>query len=544
MARGVRTPWRRQGDAAGTREESGFTLIELIIVTLIIPVIIGALTLSLISIFSLQSSTSSRISNSGDAQEVSSNFETDIQGASMLIAPGPNPGAPSGQSPGTCGTGTEVLSLQSGTQAQNGTYPTEISYVTVLQNVTPTTYNLVRNICQNGTLTGSALVSHDVAQSQTASVSCGATLATAQTLVAGSNVLTVSALPAAVANGETVTLGSATPPLNVTASSAASGATSLTVNSPSSSSALSVGTSVVDTAWAGSSNNCGAATAWIPASNVTGVTFVVNEPATGTGTSAYTYTLVGLPRASAPPNPPTTVSVPTATSCGFASAGTGTYASSLCFIDFSAYVANLSQAYSSTEATSPGCLEMAATIENSYKLSFCLSVWGSPVTAASFPTYPQAFLGNNGFYTGVPNNPALYQTAGGTTTVSITGIQLTNANGNTATGWELVTGDAETTDAGESITWTSNQPFSLLPNSPTSQIGDACSNPISPSGLTPQSLLTGSSSTSVMCASSTSDTSSARTGTVMVGAPAPTQLTDTLYGTGLEGIFIGLLLPS
>jgi hypothetical protein len=254
--------------------------------------------------------------------------------------------------------------------------------------------------------------------------------------------------------------------------------------------------------------------------------------------------LVGTPRADAPPNPLTTVSVPTATSCGFASAGTGTYAASLCFVDFSAYVTNESQAYSQTQATSPGCLEMAATIEQTYKLSFCLSVWGAAVTAASFPTYAEAFLGNNGFYTRVPNNPALYQTASGTTTVSITGVQLTNANGSAATGWELVTGDAETTDAGESITWTSDQPFSLLPNSSTSLIGDACSNPVSPSGLTPQTLLTSGTSNSVTCASSTSDTSSARTGTVMIGAPAPTQLTDTLYGTGLEGIFIGLLLPS
>jgi prepilin-type N-terminal cleavage/methylation domain-containing protein len=542
ISRDVTTPWRSRSEKIDPRDEAGFTLIELIIVTLIIPVIIGALTLSLMAVFSLQGSTSNRISNSGDAQEVSSNFETDVQGASLLIAPTPVPGAPSGQSPATCGPGTEVLSLQSGVQRLDGTYPTEISYVIVLEADSTSVYNLVRNICQNGTLSGTTTVSHNVAKLQTASVSCSATLTAAQPLVAGSNLLSVSALPAAVAAGDTVTLGTGSAAQTVTASSASGAATALSVTASSAGSAMSVGTTVVASSWG--TTNCGAATAWIQTSNISGVTFNVVEPAGGAGTSAYTYQLVGLPRASAPPNPPTNVSVPTATSCGFAAVGTGTYASSLCFIDFSAYVANVSQAYSSTEATSPGCLEMAATIEATYKLSFCLSVWGSPVTAASFPTYPQAFLGNNGFYTGVPNNPALYQTGGGTTTVSITGIQLTNANGNAATGWELVTGDAETTDAGESIIWTSNQPFSLLPNSSTSQIGDACSNPVSPSGLTPQSLLTGSSSLSVTCASSTSDTSSARTGTVMIGAPAPNQLTDTLFGTGLEGIFIGLLLPS
>jgi prepilin-type N-terminal cleavage/methylation domain-containing protein len=534
-----RTPWRRLfQDRAAQSTESGFTLIELIIVSMIIPIIIGAMTLALISIFSTQNSVGGRISGSGDAQVVSSNFETDVQGASMLIAPRPA-GAPSGQTPATCGSGTEVLSLATGTK-QGNVFPSEISYVTVQQG-TSNVYSLVRNVCTNGALTGSTTVSYDVAAAQYAAVACSATLTTAQTLAAGTNYLGVSTLPAPVSVPDTITIGSGSSAQSVT-ESAASGSNSLTVSSSSSSSQFPVGTPVVDSNWA--TNNCNAATTWISASNVTGVTFAVTEPATGSGTSSYAYTLVGLPRASSPPNPLTTVSVPTATSCGFATAGTGTYASSLCFIDFSAYVTNESQAYSATQATSPGCLEMSATIEQTFKLSFCLSVWGSPVTAANFPTYAQAFLGNNGFYTGVANNPALYQTTSGLTTVSITGVQLTNANGNAATGWELVTGDAETTDSGEWITWTSNQPFSLLPNSSTSLVGDACSNPVSPSGLTPQSLLTGGTSDSVTCASSTSDTTHARTGTVMIAAPAPTQLTDSLYGGGLEGIFIGLLLPS
>ena len=69
-----------------TRDEGGFTLIELIIVTLIIPIIIGAITVALISIFSLQGSTSSRVSDSGDAQVVSSNFETDVQNATLITS--------------------------------------------------------------------------------------------------------------------------------------------------------------------------------------------------------------------------------------------------------------------------------------------------------------------------------------------------------------------------------------------------------------------------------------------------------------------------
>jgi prepilin-type N-terminal cleavage/methylation domain-containing protein len=534
----VRTPWRNRCINRCDGSESGFTLIELIIVALILPIIIGAITLALISVFSIQGSVGGRISGSGDAQVVSSNFETDVQGASLIIAPSPTPGAPQGQNPSACGsTGTEVLSMELGTQ-QNGAYPTEISYMIVPDG---NLFRLDRNVCQSGSLTATSIISFNVAKTQTAAVTCSATLSTAQPLVAGpNNTLNVSGVPAPIVSGDLMTVGSGSTQQSVTATSAT--AQSITVSAATAGSVFAVGTPIVDSNWI--TNNCGAATGWISTSNISGVTFAVAEPAIGNSTPIYAYNLVGLPRSSSAPNPLTTVSVPTATSCGFASIGTGTYASSLCFVDFSAYVSNEGQAYSATEATSPGCLEMAATIENTFTLTFCLSVWGSTVTAASFPTYPEAFLGNNGFYTGVPNNPALYQTASGTTTVSITDIQLKNANGNAATGWELVTGDAETTDAGESITWTSDQPFSLLPNSSTSLIGDACSSPVSPSGFAPASLLTGGSSTTVSCASSTSDTSSARTGTVMIGAPAPTQLTDTLYGGGLEGIFIGLLLPS
>jgi hypothetical protein len=127
---------------------------------------------------------------------------------------------------------------------------------------------------------------------------------------------------------------------------------------------------------------------------------------------------------------------------------------------------------------------MAATIPGtSFTMSFCLSVWGGPVVAAPFPTYSDAFLGNTdptsgqSFYTGVAGNPALYQSTQGTTTTAyLTGIQVTDSNGNPATGWNLVVGDAETTDAGESISWNSNQNFSLLWNSPTSAVGNACGN--------------------------------------------------------------------
>ena len=96
------------------------------------------------------------------------------------------------------------------------------------------------------------------------------------------------------------------------------------------------------------------------------------------------------------------------------------------------------------------------------------------ITASPLPTYAcppssEAFLGNNGFYTGVPNDPALYEVdQGSTATINITNITLLSSNGDVASNWDLVTGDAESTDPGESITWSTDNtlvPFTLIPNS-------------------------------------------------------------------------------
>ena len=102
-----------------------------------------------------------------------------------------------------------------------------------------------------------------------------------------------------------------------------------------------------------------------------------------------------------------------------------------------------------------------------------------------------------------------------------------------------MSGDAESTDAGESITWTSDQPLNLLPNSPTSEIGNACAAPTTANPLAVS--LTGVGTTTVECAATVS---SDKTGTVMVEAQAPTTLTVTMVGSGLQAMFLGFLLPT
>jgi hypothetical protein len=556
--RTVPTPWRRRSDEDETRNEAGFSLVELIIVTLITPVIIGAITLALISIFSLQSSTSNRVSNSGDAQIVSSNFETDVQNASLITS------ASSGLSPqckpaSPIAGGTQVLGLQS--SANGGTV---ISYEDVPNGNGGN--SLMRYVCQGGANSSPAsasAISGNVPSGQTVSITCDATLASAQTSGTSSTTLNVTPLPATVANTDHIQVSSNGSTETYVAAASAIGAISLTVSSqsPASSPGFAIGSQVVDSSWA--TNNCGANSNWISTTSVTAVRFAT----LGAGKNPYAYQLVAVPRPSSTPSQPTTVSPPNS-SCVFA-AGSGTYTSSLCFVDFSSW-----NSYSGTSSSScPGAgLAMSAGLTNtSYTLTFCLNVQSvvtstgalvsgpigtnagyNGVAAVSFPTYPQAFLGNNNFYTvASAQHPALYQqnsSVGKTTTVTITNVEVSDTNdGTPATGWELVTGDAETTDASESTTWSTsnpNTPLNLLPNTPTSPVGDACSNPVSPSGLTGVDVVTYVGSQTVQCQSSTSDTAQARSGTVMLESPAPTQLTVTMVGTGLEAMFLGILLPS
>jgi Tfp pilus assembly protein PilE len=278
-------------------------------------------------------------------------------------------------------------------------------------------------------------------------------------------------------------------------------------------------------------DNTAARSSWVAAQSVTGVNFVLTEPE-----SNYTYTLDAVPDASLPAGElgSTSTTKPT-TSCGFATAGTGTYASTLCFVDFTSY--------NQTMVTSGGENFAAAVTGTPFTMTFTMTETGGALAGASFPTYTnvptsEAFLGNNGFYTGVPNLPALYQTTTATTSVvTISNIQVLDSQGNPATDWELVTGDAESTDSGESIAWTSDQDLNLIPNSPTSPVGNAC-NSVPPT--TNSTYLTGLGTQAVKCSATLS---SDKTGTVMLDALTPKTLTVTLVGAGLQAMFLGLLLP-
>ncbi len=456
------------GERVARGEEGGFTLIELIVVVAILPIIIGAMTAALLSIISVTPSITNRLSDSGDAQVLTTSFNKDVQGATMLTA------NPASTNPAPCGSGTQLL----GIQYANGT---EISYSLVTNGSGATAVqDLYRNVCNAGGQS-SSIVSHDVVNQSTGTGPPSAVIS-----------CSVSTAPSCAG----------TPP-----------------------------------AWE---------TSWVSVSQVDNVSL----PLTYTS-SNYKQTLFAVPSGGINAPGGTTIAAPPY-NCGFATSGTGTYASTLCFMDFTAW---------NTQDGTPcgnGGLEITDGITNTpFTMSFCLTVSGGAVVGAAIPTYTdpptsEAFLGNNGFYTGIPGNPALYQsTEGTTTTVTITNIQVLGTGGVPATNWNLVTGDAESTDAGESETWTAGwsgssvpvaqQVFTLVDNSATSAIGNACADPTAGSGLTVGNGLSGVGTNSVGCKASVS---SDKTGTVMISAPAPTSLTTYMVGTGLEAMFMGILLPS
>ena len=315
---------------------------------------------------------------------------------------------------------------------------------------------------------------------------------------------------------------------------------------------------------------------------VTSVTFKTTEPG-----SNFSYQLVATPIAASNSSQLANVSNPS-TGCDFATLGTGTYAQTLCFADFTPWntqtgATNVSNCSPAQNPLLQAAAMSAAVSGNPFTLDFCISVsarttstarssltaTGRPspakirrgqravslpgaVTTTSLRPAPnvclspggsEAFLGNNGFYTGVPGDPALYEVdEGSTATINLTNITLLNSNGSAATNWQLVTGDAESTDPGESITWSTDNasiPLNLLPNSPTSDIGNAC-NSTPPGYVSTYPGLTGVASSTVEC---TTNNSTDKTGTAMLSAQTPLSLTVTLFGTGLQAMFVGVLLP-
>lgn len=136
------------------QDDQGFSLIELVVVLVIMPVIIGAIAFGLVSVFQLQNSTSQRLSGSVDLQKVSSQFTKDVQDSEHVYL---------GVTPQQCGSvGTQLLGL--GWNYGNGSDQTMVSYVRVPMANNSTNYLLERLYCTLGNMTtpsGTTVLSSD-----------------------------------------------------------------------------------------------------------------------------------------------------------------------------------------------------------------------------------------------------------------------------------------------------------------------------------------------------------------------------------------------
>jgi uncharacterized repeat protein (TIGR01451 family) len=152
---------------------------------------------------------------------------------------------------------------------------------------------------------------------------------------------------------------------------------------------------------------------------------------------------------------------------------------------------------------------------------------GPGLTSASSPSWTGAAVGNTAFL-GISGRPILYQTAGGTSTVTIRNITLTPPPGSGAiTAYMFVAADAESTNSGESLRFQTNGGnWTLL-----DQVGPT-------SGNTYPTI-------SGVGTSTFTETGVAGTvGAYIVGTTTPTQIVTTMVGSGLQGAMFAVRFAS
>ena len=489
-------------------DDAGFTLIELLIVTAIMPLIMGALAVGIIQIFKLQSGVSNRLGDSADAQQISAVFSKDVAAAQKVTTDASSSNQPQ------CGTGTGTLLLGLEGNSNGALYGFTDSYV--LENGgTAGTFNLVRLAC----------VGYGAYKAQPTST-------------------TILAYDFS---------GTAVPQINCA------------ISATTCSSAL-------------------AAAGWMSTEQVSTISFPVTEPA-----SSFTYTVAASPVnnitsavSGSPLNPTAT------TSCNSANPNTGSLSANLCFVDFTKLSNSVDPALWDAATTPGGCATMSVTVGTGDTLFFCINVSvtgsGAYVAPTHVPNYNEAFLGGcypvgactTPFYTGISGDPALWlngiSSGTSTATITLTNIELVNnTTGLAETGWQLVSADAESTDANpEFITWSTPIATPLSPvcngeswdycptavgqatqgvdsNNNYDYWGNACLDDQSTVGLIQTTSPANNPTTSeIQCQAvvgNERETSGQKNGAGMVEAVAPASMTiEEGSNNGLQAVTVGLLV--
>jgi hypothetical protein len=202
-----------------------------------------------------------------------------------------------------------------------------------------------------------------------------------------------------------------------------------------------------------------------------------------------------------------------ATSQGTAPASWQTY----CWIDMSTY--NSATVFGAGQTFS-------ITLSDGSVLSFLLTGNSSntgAIVAKPAPAWSGAAVGNTAFL-GIPGNPILYSTAGGTINLTMSNIMVTPPNGVVASGqFKFVVADAESSNNGESLTFVTN--------------GGAWSivDQVDPISGTLYPTITGAGTATFK------ETGVAGTvGAYIVGSLSPTTVNVQLVSGGLQGVMLAL----
>ena len=186
-----------------------------------------------------------------------------------------------------------------------------------------------------------------------------------------------------------------------------------------------------------------------------------------------------------------------------------------CWIDFSSY--------NDTTARSAGGQAFSLTLQDGTTVTFTMNVnTPAALTAITSPSWTGAAVGNTAFL-GIAGKPVLYQSGAGTTTVAFSNIKLTPPSGAATTAYMFVAADAESTNNGETLSFTTNGGNWIL----LDQVG-----PISGSTF-PTTTGTGTSTFTETGVAGT-------VGAYIVGSSTPTTLTSTLVGGGLQGAMFAI----
>jgi hypothetical protein len=119
-----------------------------------------------------------------------------------------------------------------------------------------------------------------------------------------------------------------------------------------------------------------------------------------------------------------------------------------CWLDLSTYV--------DATARSASGQNFSFTLSDGATLTFNIKTSGSTTTAITAPSWSGAAVGNTAFLS-IPGKPIIYQTAAGTTTVTISSILITPPFGVAAiSAYAFVAADAESTNNGESLSFATN----------------------------------------------------------------------------------------